>query len=238
VKRAFGILAGIATLGAVAYLGTQVGAQQQYQQQQPQYSQQYAQQHPNGGATSMSQAAPLRTRVALVNLLQVIKLYTKCKACEDSIRAQFQLLDKKFEEKRKVLQAMKTELENSQTPADRRDSVEKQAKAIQREMQDMDEEAKQQLNKLRGDLAVQLYREIEDAVQAYARAQDIEMVLHYNDAVVSTDLYNPMNIQRKMQAGGCTPLYVAPGMDITMNIVSMLNSRYQAQQAPAAPRGN
>jgi Skp family chaperone for outer membrane proteins len=234
VKRAFGILAGLATLGIVAYVGSRGWAQGQ--QANPTYTQPAA----AAATTAAPQAAPLRTRIAVVNLLQVIKNYQKCKVCEDSIRQEFSLLDKQFEEKKKLFQTYKVQYDNPQTPANTHDELERKMKALQREMQDMDEEAKQRLNKQRGDLAVTLYREIEDAVQCYAKAYDIELVLHYNDAAVPNEMYNPLNVQRKIQSGGCTPMYVAPGMDITMAIVGNLNARYSSaqQQAPAAPRGN
>src|SRR5262245_38003978 len=108
-------------------------------------------------------------------------------------------------------------------------------------MDDLKEELNQKLTKMKGDTAVQLYREIENAVTSYARAYGIELVLHYNDSVVDADLYSPMNIQRKMQAGGSTPMYVAPGMDITNHVAEMLNQAYAKVSGPgqqAPPRGN
>jgi hypothetical protein len=59
------------------------------------------------------------------------------------------------------------------------------------------------------------------------------MVMHFNDAVASVDLYQPGNVQRKLQTGACMPMYVAPGMDITNTISAMLNQRLGAAPAPA-----
>src|SRR5207302_4160483 len=68
VKRKVAALAGVATLGVGAYLGSHLWAQQTYQQ-------------------PAQQQAPLQTRIALVNLDQVIKGYDKYKTFEESIKA-------------------------------------------------------------------------------------------------------------------------------------------------------
>jgi hypothetical protein len=59
------------------------------------------------------------------------------------------------------------------------------------------------------------------------------MVMHYNDAVVPADLYNSVNIERKLQTGACMPMYLAPGMNITDTISAMLNQRLGPAPAPA-----
>src|SRR5262249_3804508 len=95
-------------------------------------------------------------------------------------------------------------------------------------MQDMGEEAKKLLSKKRDEQAVIIYKEIEEAVQHYARANDFELVLHFNDAIVPADMYSPMNVQRKLQIGACMPMYHHPQMDITAAVISMLNQDYAA----------
>jgi hypothetical protein len=73
---------------------------------------------------------------------------------------------------------------------------------------------------------VQVYREIEAAVQKYAGANGIHIVLHYVEPANQT--YTPMNIDRKLtgcgNAGACCPLYIGPGVDITTPVVNVLNS--------------
>ena len=105
-------------------------------------------------------------------------------------------------------------------------------KELDRQVQDLGETAKKTLAKMQDEQAVQIYREVEQAVQAYARAYDIEMVLHYNDAMVPADLYRPANVQRKLQTGACMPMYTAPGMNITDMIAQMLNQSLGAAPAP------
>src|SRR5262249_2698132 len=105
------------------------------------------------------------------------------------------------------------------------DAIQRQMRALDREVQDMGENAKKQLSKMRDEQASQIYREVEQAVEAFARANDIEMVLHFNDALAEQDKNNPLNIQSKLQTRALFPMYVAPGMDITATIANMLNAR-------------
>ena len=51
--------------------------------------------------------------------------------------------------------------------------------------------------------------------------------MHFNDAIDAADIYNPMNVQRKLQIGATFPMYAAPGMDITNQVIEMLNTHYQ-----------
>ena len=78
--------------------------------------------------------------------------------------------------------------------ADQRADFEKEIKRLQREMQDKTEEARTALDKKQGDIIVLVYKEVEEAVNTYARQAGLEMVLHYNDAVAETDRNTAANI--------------------------------------------
>src|SRR5207244_4383067 len=97
---------------------------------------------------------------------------------------------------------------------------------LQRQVQDIREEAGAKLSKERYDVLVGIYKEIEEAVKVYAVAKSLEMVLHYNDAI-GQDLYLPEIFQRRLANNACLPIYVHPQLDITEQITLMLNRRVQ-----------
>jgi Skp family chaperone for outer membrane proteins len=202
-------------LGVVVVLGSRLWAQQ-------------------GGQPAPVQ--PPKTRIALVNLPHVIKSYQKYQTFEREWQETYKTFDKQYESKRVLLQQWQAEAAKTPEGA-AREKAEANVRQLQREMQDMGEEAKKQLGKKRDDQAVIIYKEIEEAVQVYARARDIDLVLHFNDNIVPADMYSPMNVQRKLQLGACFPMYHAPGMDITEYIVQMLNQRYQTMMNQPAPGG-
>ena len=82
-----------------------------------------------------------------------------------------------------------------------------------------------------------LYKEFDEAVRTYARTAGIEMVMHYNDAVLETDRNSAANIARKMSAGACMPMYLTPGLDISQDIVNTLNAKYPTTATAPAPGG-
>ncbi len=104
-------------------------------------------------------------------------------------------------------------------------------------MQDLSDKAKRTLGKQEQEQMVVVYREIGAAVASYAEANDIDLVLHYNDATNDAEMNSANNIGRKMMTGPCTPLYYREhGMDISQRILEMLNSRYKGSGAGAASK--
>ncbi len=104
--------------------------------------------------------------------------------------------------------------------------IEKKLKQLKRDLEDNTTDAKNGLTKKSDDMVVILYKEVHSAAQRYAKAHDLELVLHYNDADDKTEpasFWSSANVARKMQAGACVPLYIAPGMDISLEIVAAMN---------------
>jgi Skp family chaperone for outer membrane proteins len=204
---------GIAALGLTAYLASQLQAQNQVQQA--------------GGLVA-------HPKVAAINYVSVLKQYQKWIDFQKSYKDSLGQWEKLFEDKKKEAEGLKASAEKL-APGDKaRDDMELQLKAIQRQMQDLQEDAKKKMGKYYDDQMVQVYKEVMEAVQIYARANDIEMVVHYTDGISPAEIEHPANIQRKLQVGACMPMYMAPGVDISKQIADMLNSRLGAVQPTGA----
>jgi Skp family chaperone for outer membrane proteins len=219
VKRIAITLMAVATVGVAGYIGNQLRADP-----------------PGGGqvqqANATAPATPTRTRVAMINLSQVLRNYEKWQGYEKQYKDYIEKLRVDFEAKKKP--GLDLEASMAKLPADdkQREEIQKRLRDIKRELQDYEEAAKKNLTEWQDKALVAVYQEIHDAVEHYARGNDIEMVMHFNDAISKADLYHPMNVERKMKAPGCTPMYITPGMDITEIIVANLNARLH-MAAPA-----
>ena len=225
MKKAAISLTALATLGLTVYLGSHLRAQ--YQSQPTGRVQQ---------AVATAQVKPLQTRVAVINLQQVIKQYRKWNDFEQGYKNLYNQYNAEFERQKAKGMDLKSQLDKAVDDATK-DKIQQASKELERQVQDMGERAKKELGKMRDEQAQQIYQEVEQAVQAFARANDIEMVLHFNDAVAPADYYHPLNVQRKLQTGACMPMYIAPGMNITDTISAMLNQRLGATSAaPSGPR--
>jgi Skp family chaperone for outer membrane proteins len=179
-----------------------------------------------------ARAAKPHTRIALVNLTQVIKNYDKYKDFQGEMKTTV----KTFEERDKKLRAqgekLRIQMEKARqqkeasgvVPAKAED-IEEKLKKIQRDLEDNQARAKKARGKKSEDEMKILYMDVAEASRRYAVAHDIEVVLHYNDAVTPEEALNPQNIARKLNTGPLTPLYTAAGVDISTELTDLLNQR-------------
>src|SRR5262249_8351286 len=162
-------------------------------------------------------------RVAVVNLTYVIKNYEKFAVFQLDLKEAVKPYQKKDERMKKEAEALQKEVASADTTEERKAGIQKKLKVLQRELEDNKTEAQTFLGKKQQMQLKVLYEDVESATRRYARAHDLELVLHYNDGVTRAELLSPQNITRKMQQGGCMPLYAAPGVDISKEIATALN---------------
>jgi Skp family chaperone for outer membrane proteins len=203
-------------LAGVAYVAGGLRAQQQ------------------GGAAPA--AAEPHTRVAMMNMTYVLKYYKKFDAFSKDIKAGAAEFEGRIKGKQSLIdgEIQKLQKEPNLT-AQQKEEGGKRIVAMKRELEDLNNDAKQYITKKSDDQMVQLYREVQDAAQRYAVAHNFDMVLSYNDAPAKEDLNNPINIGQKLSTRACLPLYYTPGMDISYQVVMALNAAYApSAAAPAA----
>jgi Skp family chaperone for outer membrane proteins len=203
-------------LGITGYLGSRLVSQKGYAQQP-------------------AAVAP-QTKVALLNLMQVIKNYGKFTNFQNEVKTLLQPYQDRDKAIKQQIEAHTKELQKPDLQPAQREQFEKNLKAYQRQLEDNSNDAKMVLAKKNDEQMLILYKEVADASQRYAASHGFEMVLHFNDADPATpDYWSPMNVARKMQAGSCMPLYVANGLDITKEIVAYLNSNYRGPTTTQTP---
>jgi Skp family chaperone for outer membrane proteins len=228
VKRIFTVAAAVVTVGVMAQVVGQLVAAQQQDPQAPQSQIQPV------NASIPQPAPPPRTRIAIINISEVIKNYDRWKTFEDSYKQAYKFYNDTFETKKARGLWIKEELKKLAPDDPKVEALKTEMRNLDREVQDLGEKAKKDLSKMEADIAVGVYREVNEAVEHYARANDIEMVMHYNDAVTPQDILSPANVQRKLQNPACMPMYVTPGMNITASITQMLNERLRRSMQPQA----
>jgi Skp family chaperone for outer membrane proteins len=194
----------------------------------------------NGQANQQYQPPPMpKTKIAMLNLQHVVKNYEKWKLFEEEYKSKYKGYDAEFEKIKKEGLALKEQLTKLPQDGKEAESIKTRLKVLDRSVQDLGDSAKAQLLKLQDDMSIHIYTEVEAAVGAYAKANDIDLVMQFNDGVLPTDKSNPQNIQRKMQTGALMPMYSVDGMDISPTIIIMLNDHYRRSlsQASGAPAG-
>jgi Skp family chaperone for outer membrane proteins len=213
------MVVGLATVGVAVYVGSRLMAQTGTQ----------------GYPATAAHVAGAKTRVGLLNLKYVVMNYAKWKNFTEQLKGEYKKYEEQVNGLNTQMETLKKQMQAATDPT-QKETIEKQAKQLQRQMQDLADEAKNTLGKKESDELVIIYKEIASAVAAYAQATDIDLVMHYNDATTPEEMNSPQNIQRKMVTGPTTPLYYKPGdIDISQQILGMLNQHYQGAAAPAAP---
>ena len=220
MKRKIIVLAGVVAALATAYVGNHLRAAQDPQVQQV--------------SNNIPQAPP-RTRIAVINMVQVVKNYDKWKTFEDSFKQTYSHFTTELETRRARMVQMKADLAKLPPDDPKAETIKAEMRNLDRASQDYGEDAKKQLKKMEEEAAVGIYREISEAVEHYARSNDIELVVNYNDAITPQDFLSPANVQRKMGMNVCTPIYMTPGMNITDAVTAMLNQRLRAMQPQTQP---
>jgi Skp family chaperone for outer membrane proteins len=180
-------------------------------------------------------AAEPRTRVALINLAYVVEHDDECKALREAVKKEMTIFQDREKASRDKIEEMSKELSIPGLPAHKREALERALRAERRKMEDLQEEARRKLSRMNDDQTVALYKKVREAATRYAQAHAFELVLQYSEPGREADLDSPANVLRKMQSAGCSPLYAAPGIDISKEIVAVLNAR-RGQDAPPEGR--
>jgi Skp family chaperone for outer membrane proteins len=185
-------------------------------------------------AGSMEKTPALRTRIGLVNLTYVVYHYDKYNRFKGEMMKIIQPYQQREEELRSKLEELRKNVESPsllQTAGkDRKEKTEKEkletkVKEIQQEIEENKETMKKKVCK-RSDAEMKvIYKDLMEATQSYATTNDLDLVLHYNDAITQEDLLSAQNIARKLNTGGLIPLYSKEEMDISQDLVTLLNQK-------------
>jgi Skp family chaperone for outer membrane proteins len=168
------------------------------------------------------------SRIALVNLAAVFKGYDRVKSFYEENKRYLQPMQDEAKKIVVQIEVHQKELEKKDLPENLRSQYEKNVVTYKRQLEDITNDAKSKFGKKSEEQMVIVYKEISEFVERYAVSQGYELVMHYNDVPHELPEYwNPGNINRKIQAGACIPMYMKPGIDITKNVTDLLNETYK-----------
>lgn len=175
-----------------------------------------------------------RTRIALVNLAYVINNYDRFKQFKlemakvvEPFQKRHTELESKLEELRKQAadpSLVPTAGEDRDAKA-KKEELEAKAKKIQRELEDNKERIQKRLGERNDSEMKIIYKDVMEATQSYATSHDLDLVLHYNDAITQEDFLSAKNIARKLNTGALMPMYSKEEMDISQDLVTLLNQK-------------
>jgi Skp family chaperone for outer membrane proteins len=212
---------GLLALASTAYVGTHLWAQ-------------------GTGAP----AAPTQTRIAFVNIETVFQNYEKAVIYKKEMEKLIEPYKAKADKLKAEILQWQRELQDpamQKNPKFNKEQWEAGVTKNKRDLEDLTKEVGLIVGKKNEEQVVQLFKEVNDAVQAHALANGFQAVMCYGE---STKL-NPLgfeNISRKvqgMEGSGCMSfMYIAPGLDISQAVTENLNRRYRSAATTGGPTTN
>jgi Skp family chaperone for outer membrane proteins len=194
------------------------------------------------GLMGQAQAQATGTRVAIVNVGLVFSKYEKAKFYKSELETTLKPFKTDGE---KIAAQMKQYAEAAKAKnvdPKLKDQYEQYLLKLKRDMEDLDMRARKLIGTKQEEQIIILYKEVIGAIQAFAKANNYQLVLGYGQQIEG-DIYSFANINRIMQGmdlGGATPLFLEGSVDISQSIVDTLNAYYRggAGAVPAIPTSN
>ncbi len=178
-----------------------------------------------GAKPAPALATPAHTRVVLLNLRWVIKKYDKY---QDFI-ARMKKEEKRYldilKQKQEQLDVFAEQMKNLQGEA--REAKSKEISTIQNEMEDVKVNARKDVTAKSNEEMVAVYKTVREAATRYAKANNLDLVLHFEGAAEKDEVDSTALITRNMNAGGSVPLYWNPDLDISVPVLDALNANYK-----------
>jgi len=221
VNKSIAILAGGLILGALAL---QALAQTNGR---PQVTQTSA-----NSPAPMTNPGVVPVRTAVLNINKVLKNFNKAQQLNNLISSKVNAYGQQITAKRDEIAKIQADVAKTVDP-NQAEQLKKRGVQLEREMQDLDVEARKEISAQQGTIAVGIYKDIEGVVQRVAVANGFDLVMSYPDATVDSEMYTQANVVRKLASQAAIPLYYKPHIDITDAVIQTLNATFPVAAVPA-----
>jgi Skp family chaperone for outer membrane proteins len=168
--------------------------------------------------------AASRTRVAVVNLNEVIKHYQKFKALRDESKQRAETYLTQMKNKQKRIDEMQTEYKTA--AQQRKDQIEREVQQVKFEMETIKQDLQKTVGRYEEEQLAQIYREVYQVVKDVAAQRQIDMVFRYNEDW-GDDYHQANKVVARMQIP-FWPMWNDDSLEITGPVRETLNRRFAA----------
>lgn len=187
----------------------------------------------SGSQPAVTSPGVVPVRTAVLNVNKVLKNFNKAQQLNTFISSKVNAYGQQINAKREEVAKIQAEIAKSVDPV-QAEQFKKRGVQLEREMQDLDAEARKDISAQQGTIAVGIYKDIEGVVQRVAVANGFDLVMSYPDATTDTEMYSQANVVRKLASQAAIPLYYKPHIDITDAVVQTLNATFPVAATPPA----
>jgi Skp family chaperone for outer membrane proteins len=166
-------------------------------------------------------------RVGVVNIWTVVKNYKRTADLRAELQGIVKTYDDQLAPTKRDLEGRKAQLaDDTKYTEDQKLALKKEVKRLERDISEKGEEMRDVLIKKESEQATGVFREIEDAIHQVAKSRGMDLVLVYGDTPDEKDRNVAANLARKINTSACIPLYVAPGTELTDEVLKRLNEKH------------
>ncbi len=181
---------------------------------------------PMSGNPPAATAQPMRPRIALVNIAKVLREFQRANSDGQAISKKKQEYVDKLRQLNDMVAAKAKLIQSTPVPAER-ERIQKEAVGLQRQIEDVKNEAEKVLGDMTDKTIVDVYQNIKAVINDIAVTNNLDLVMCFPDASTPEDDRKPTVAQLKLQTQALIPFYHR-NMDITEVVIVTLNRRHPA----------
>ncbi|MFO0970248.1 MAG: OmpH family outer membrane protein [Gemmataceae bacterium] len=178
------------------------------------------------------------TKVAVVNVGEVFMKYEKAASYKAELEKIVGPRKAEADKLKNEIKAWQDAMKHPKFDPKDKERYEQAIVANIRKLEDMQRQVQAEIGKKQETQIITLYKDLNTAIDAFAKANSYQLVLGYGD--ITGDLFTVENIDRKMKGmdlGSTTPLFMGAGVNVTEPIIQTLNNMYRTSAGAGAPTG-
>lgn len=179
---------------------------------------------------SVKSPAAGTTRVAVINLGVVLTKYERATALKEEMQAEIKKLQEEAKKLQENINLWQSAVQKNEFKNGSKEDYEEKLINARRRLEDLNRVAQTKFGKMSQAHLLTLWSDVHDAVKDYCTQHGIDLVMAYGDPVAKDNAGAFQNVSRKLSAadaGGATPFFMAPGVDISEAVTEFLNKRYR-----------
>jgi Skp family chaperone for outer membrane proteins len=185
----------------------------------------------NGIWSRSPEKAGRNTRTGLVNMAYILKSWSKPNQLNKEMQEFYKPMQEKAERLEEQMREVQKELREPSLPQEKRDPLQKRLQQLTEAIQQNSKSAREALQEKNNKNMVAISAALETATRRYAEVHDLDVVMCYADAFTAEDRQNPVRVELKLKSAACWPIFAAAGVDISKEIVALLESEGKATPA-------
>ena len=201
MKKLFFVMAAVAALGSLGYVGTWVSAQ--------------------GTVVPATAASQPTLKIGVVNISRVIKDFKKANVWGEKILATAQKYEKELKAESEVLEGRKAKLNS--LPENQKEAETGALGQLTLALSAKDREYQKDIRRQRDEMAIEINGDIAYIIDNLARQKGLELVLTCPDVPDDKEKFTLTDAMRRMTAPAVWVAWKHPSLDITADVVTYLN---------------